>query len=324
MRNKYLLLWSQPRRVRAARRPRRCRRTSSSEWRRVQARRVAAERGPLDVQLRQVVVPALGAADRCVSCHVGMAPGEQGVAGHKVLGAAPEGRARSGRYGCTVCHGGQGRATDKADAHGDVPHLARADDPAPLRLRRLRQLPHAPRRSRRRRSWRAGARRLRALRLPRLPPLDGRGGTLRPGGAAAWKGPTSRASACAGYDRRLVREASRQAARRPRRRPVESSFGAIAGGDRAALDDVPRDARRRAGSGRGQGAVPLARLPRLPQGERRRRRRRARPDARGRERSRPARLHARARRADARQLARRALPRAGDDRPGLADAGARA
>jgi hypothetical protein len=54
------------------------------EWRRIQGS-AYSEEGPIPVQLRQVVNRQLGVADRCVSCHVAMAPGEQGVRGHKVL-----------------------------------------------------------------------------------------------------------------------------------------------------------------------------------------------------------------------------------------------
>jgi mono/diheme cytochrome c family protein len=88
------------------------------EWRQIQAQARAGE-GPLPVQLRQIVNPALGVVDRCVSCHVTMAPGEQnvvgpGMAAHPVVAHDPS------DYGCTVCHGGQGRATHKEDAHGTV------------------------------------------------------------------------------------------------------------------------------------------------------------------------------------------------------------
>ena len=48
------------------------------EWRRIQSVGVSDE-GPIDVHLRQVVVPGLKVADRCVSCHVGMGAGEQSV-----------------------------------------------------------------------------------------------------------------------------------------------------------------------------------------------------------------------------------------------------
>src|SRR5262245_29558133 len=94
------------------------------EWRRIQ--RGYAARLPQDaaagfgVQLRQVVSPGLRAADRCTSCHVGMAPGERGIEGDRVLGRHPDVVHDPGEFGCVVCHAGQGRATDKEDAHGRV------------------------------------------------------------------------------------------------------------------------------------------------------------------------------------------------------------
>lgn len=89
------------------------------EWRRIQAQG-RSEEGAIPVQLRQVVNSNLGVADRCVSCHVSMAPGEQGVAGTKVLAPHKPVVHDPAEYGCTVCHGGQGQATEKRDAHGDV------------------------------------------------------------------------------------------------------------------------------------------------------------------------------------------------------------
>jgi mono/diheme cytochrome c family protein len=71
------------------------------------------------VRLRQVVNPTLGVVDRCVSCHVAMAPGEESVTGTP-LAAHPAVAHDPSEYGCTVCHGGQGRATRKEDAHGAV------------------------------------------------------------------------------------------------------------------------------------------------------------------------------------------------------------
>lgn len=81
--------------------------------------RRAAETIP--IRLRQIVVPELGAVDRCVSCHVAVddptyAGREQPFAYH------PDHDLHSfERFGCTVCHLGQGRATEARDAHGDVP-----------------------------------------------------------------------------------------------------------------------------------------------------------------------------------------------------------
>ena len=91
----------------------------AKEWRHVQERGSTVD-GPIPVQLRQIVNPALGISDRCVSCHVAMSPGEELVTGSPTLQAHPPLVHAPGEFGCTICHGGQGQATDKADAHGDV------------------------------------------------------------------------------------------------------------------------------------------------------------------------------------------------------------
>jgi cytochrome c oxidase cbb3-type subunit 3 len=94
------------------------------EWRRLQhayrAKLPAAQAADFGVHLRQAYVPALGATDRCISCHVGMAPGESGIDGDPVLAKHPDVVHDPADYGCVVCHDGQGRATESADAHGDV------------------------------------------------------------------------------------------------------------------------------------------------------------------------------------------------------------
>jgi mono/diheme cytochrome c family protein len=88
------------------------------EWRRIQAQ-ASTDSGPLPVRLRQVVNPTLGLADRCVSCHVTMAPGEPNVTAPGMAAHPPVVHDPS-EFGCTACHGGQGRATRKEDAHGTV------------------------------------------------------------------------------------------------------------------------------------------------------------------------------------------------------------
>ena len=97
----------------------------SREWRRVQrdyrSGLPAADAKGFQVHLRQVYVPGLRATDRCISCHVGMAPGETALTG-ALFGAHPDVVHDPADYGCVTCHGGQGRATEKADAHGDVAH----------------------------------------------------------------------------------------------------------------------------------------------------------------------------------------------------------
>jgi len=102
----------------------------SAEWTDYQAdfRDVVAEKfGPdraasAPQGLQQIHVDALGRTDRCTTCHMGVE--------WKGLENAPEPfRTHPGAilakhpllaYGCTVCHGGQGYATDFASAHGPV------------------------------------------------------------------------------------------------------------------------------------------------------------------------------------------------------------
>ncbi len=73
------------------------------------------------VELRQIVVPELGRVDRCTSCHLAVddpsyAGSPQPFAHHPDHEKHP-----FERFGCTVCHGGQGRAVRAKEAHGDVP-----------------------------------------------------------------------------------------------------------------------------------------------------------------------------------------------------------
>ncbi|HWU37523.1 MAG TPA: hypothetical protein VN203_07695, partial [Candidatus Acidoferrum sp.] len=58
------------------------------DWRRIQGS-AKFSTGPIEVRLRQIVVPALRVSDRCTSCHVGMAAGEQGLTGAPVLASHP-------------------------------------------------------------------------------------------------------------------------------------------------------------------------------------------------------------------------------------------
>lgn len=77
-----------------------------------------------EVRVVQNYLPGLGKVDRCVTCHAGiddprMADQAQPFTthpGNHVKIHYPE------RFGCTVCHNGQGRATEADDAHGRVEH----------------------------------------------------------------------------------------------------------------------------------------------------------------------------------------------------------
>lgn len=166
------------------------------EWRQLQ--RAAPLGDDADVRLRQIVIPSLHVTDRCVSCHVGMAPGEQGQLGHPVMKAHPDVVHDPGTFGCTTCHGGQGRATVKADAHGDVRFwpepmipLRYADSGCgtchtQLRVPNLAQL-------------RAGAAVVERADCLACHKLDGRGGTLRPFGGGM-EGPDLSRVGATGYN----------------------------------------------------------------------------------------------------------------------------
>ena len=208
------------------------------EWRRVQrayrAELPAQQADDFNVQLRQVYAPALRVTDRCISCHVGMAPGETGIKGNPEFASHPDVGHDPLQYGCVVCHGGQGRATDKADAHGTAPHW-----PEPMLPQRYAY---------------AGCGSCHThLAVPNLTlvargralferndcfachSLDKRGGTLRPGGAQGVAGPDLSRVGGAGVDRQWYEKhlAHRSAATDGAWR---SSFGELAPEDREALD----------------------------------------------------------------------------------------
>lgn len=89
------------------------------EWHGIQAQAKNQE-GVIDTHLRQVVNPNLKTADRCVTCHIGMAPGEQITSVQQVAAVHKPVVHNPSEIGCTICHGGQGAATTKEDAHGTV------------------------------------------------------------------------------------------------------------------------------------------------------------------------------------------------------------
>jgi mono/diheme cytochrome c family protein len=94
-----------------------------TEWRAVQERynRLAQRAGvaSVAVSIKQIWKPELSVVDRCASCHLatdGAAP----LVGDKLFAAHPPIPHEPRDMGCTVCHGGQGRATTAATAHGEV------------------------------------------------------------------------------------------------------------------------------------------------------------------------------------------------------------
>lgn len=81
--------------------------------------RRAAETLPLE--LRQIVVDELETVDRCTSCH--LAVDDPTYSGTELpFSYHPDHDIHPfERFGCTVCHAGQGRATNAEAAHGNVP-----------------------------------------------------------------------------------------------------------------------------------------------------------------------------------------------------------
>lgn len=74
--------------------------------------------------LQQLWVPALGHADRCISCHQATAwkGFERADEPYRTHAAEPLKNHPPERFGCTSCHGGQGWAVDADPAHGPVEH----------------------------------------------------------------------------------------------------------------------------------------------------------------------------------------------------------
>lgn len=84
----------------------------------------------IDVKMQQIYLEALNKVDRCTSCHLG-------VENPLMTDAKIPFKKHSGdylknhdveRFGCTVCHYGQGRATNKKEAHG-IGHETHWDHP---------------------------------------------------------------------------------------------------------------------------------------------------------------------------------------------------
>lgn len=207
------------------------------DWRVVQRNYAAAlppdARANFNPQLRQIVVPALKTTDRCITCHLGMAPGEQAIPGQRLFAAHPPTPHEPGEFGCVVCHGGQGLATDTADAHGTVPHWPEPMVPSPfaqagcgschthLTVPNLALL----------RQGQAVVERYDCLACHAL---DGRGGTIRPGGAAGLPAPDLTLVGARGYGQGWY-ESHLAQHERSQEGPWRTSFRAIPADERRAL-----------------------------------------------------------------------------------------
>lgn len=77
-------------------------------------------------QIKQLVLTDLGRTDRCITCHTG-------IDDLRFVAAKQPYKSHSGdylrwhpveQYGCTICHGGQGRAVTRHEAFGMDPERA--------------------------------------------------------------------------------------------------------------------------------------------------------------------------------------------------------
>jgi mono/diheme cytochrome c family protein len=82
------------------------------------SQRADAER--LQVEVRQIVLPELNRVDRCTSCHVAVEDPSYGGFRLPLAYHPNHDRHPFDKFGCTICHQGQGRATTREAAHGHV------------------------------------------------------------------------------------------------------------------------------------------------------------------------------------------------------------
>jgi cytochrome c oxidase cbb3-type subunit 3 len=190
------------------------------------------------IQLRQIVSREVGATDRCVSCHVGMAPGESGIEGDRLYGRHANVVHDPASYGCAACHGGQGRATDTADAHGAVAHW-----PEPMLAEEYSyagcggchthlSVPNLARLEK-------GKTLFEQADCLSCHKLDGRGGTLRPGGAGGQEGPDLSRAGATGYKANWYEHHVEQK-KKAASGPWLSAFGELSEAERLELDEYLR------------------------------------------------------------------------------------
>jgi mono/diheme cytochrome c family protein len=72
--------------------------------------------------ISQIILPGLQRVDRCTTCHMGVDDPSMKKAAQPFTYHANVALHPPSKFGCTVCHGGQGLGTGLKDAHGDVEH----------------------------------------------------------------------------------------------------------------------------------------------------------------------------------------------------------
>jgi mono/diheme cytochrome c family protein len=196
--------------------------------------RMIADRFEIDPD--QHVLPDLARVDRCITCHTGldderMSNEEQPFRTHPgdLLALHPP-----ERYGCTICHLGQGSATELPDAHGNVPFWPEPMIPVqyayagcgschvPLGVADLSVL------------WQ-GRNLLERYDCLACHRIDGRGGTIRPGGAGGMEGPELSHIGARGFDAGWYEEHLKRR-EEAEDGPWEISFGSLDRQDREMIE----------------------------------------------------------------------------------------
>lgn len=76
----------------------------------------------LPVEIKQFVLPELNRVDRCVTCHIAAEDPSYGGFPEPLTYHPNHAQHPFEKFGCTICHQGQGRATTREAAHGRVAH----------------------------------------------------------------------------------------------------------------------------------------------------------------------------------------------------------
>lgn len=76
----------------------------------------------IPVQVRQILLPELNRVDRCTTCHLAVEDPSYGGMPQPLAYHSQHDQHPFEKFGCTICHRGQGRATTTEDAHGYVAH----------------------------------------------------------------------------------------------------------------------------------------------------------------------------------------------------------
>jgi len=96
-----------------------------SEFKRYVSEKLGEEKAKaIEFGVKQIYVKELNRVDRCITCHMGYewkglenAPNPFKTHPKEILDKHP-----LQKYGCTICHGGQGYALNKEEAHGFIEH----------------------------------------------------------------------------------------------------------------------------------------------------------------------------------------------------------